>query len=85
MRREPAQNFFAQHAHEPSSDPELIFPGKLPRDDPAFHEITLALVRKAMLIGKDNIDDAAIEEAIREGREAYAQAQPPATDGTLDA
>jgi hypothetical protein len=84
MSREPAQNFFAQHAHEPTPDPELIFPDKLDRDDPAFPDITTALVRKALLVGKDNIDDAAIEEAIREGREAHAQREQPHTDGTLD-
>ena len=85
MTREPAQNFFAQYAHEPTPDHELIFGDKLDRDDPAFPDIATALVRKALVIGKDNIDDAAIEEAVREGRAAHARrAQPPA-DGTLDA
>ncbi|MEU6244811.1 hypothetical protein [Streptomyces sp. NPDC047024] len=85
MTREPAQNFFAQHAHEPTPDPELIFADQLDRDDPAFPDITIALVRKAMLIGKDNIDDAAIQEAIREGRAARAQREQPPAGGAIEA
>ncbi|MGW6008659.1 hypothetical protein [Streptomyces sp. NPDC055210] len=85
MRREPARNFLAQYAHEPTPEPQLMFADKLDRDDPAFPDVAMALARKAMLVGKDNVDDTVIEEAIREGRETYAQREQPPSGGTLDA